>query len=57
MATGETTTEGPRTLEPVSVLPEDRPRAPSQPCAACGTLLDPLRAERMLVFDDGYQIM
>jgi P-type E1-E2 ATPase len=37
--------------------PEDRPRAPSQPCEACGSLLDPLRAPRVLAYEDGYRYL
>ena len=40
-----------RELVPLNSPPADRPRAESQPCATCGTLIDPLRADRVLVFD------
>jgi len=46
-----------RDLVPARVPPADRPKAPSAPCAACGTLLDPLRTERALVFDDGFRFL
>jgi cation transport ATPase len=46
-----------RDIVPARTLPADRPTAPSAPCAACGTLLDPLRTERVLVFEDGYRFL
>lgn len=45
------------TLLPTRTPPADRPLAPSAPCAACGTLLDPLRTEQALVFEDGYRFL
>jgi len=44
-------------IVPARTPPADRPTAPSVPCAACGTLLDPLRTERALVFEDGYRFL
>jgi cation transport ATPase len=44
-------------LLPTRSLPADRPLAPSAPCSACGTLLDPLRTEHALVFEDGYRFL
>jgi cation transport ATPase len=46
-----------RDIVPARTLPSDRPTAPSAPCAACGTLLDPLRTEHALVFDDGFRFL
>jgi P-type E1-E2 ATPase len=46
-----------RELVPLTTLPDARPRAPSQPCEACGALLDPLRAHTVLGFDDGYRYL
>lgn len=46
-----------RDIVPARSLPADRPTAPSAPCAACGTLLDPLRTERALVFEDGFRFL
>jgi hypothetical protein len=53
------TTEGDEKpeLAPLATPPEDRPRLPSQPCEACGTLLDPLRAVRVLAFEDGFRYL
>ncbi len=46
-----------RELPPLSSPPESRPRAPSEPCEGCGSLLDPLRAPRVLAFEDGYRFL
>lgn len=46
-----------RDLVPLTAPPPDRPLAPSQACDACGTLLDPLRTQLVLVFDDGYRFL
>jgi Cu+-exporting ATPase len=46
-----------RTLVPLTAPPEDRPRLASQPCEACGSLLDPLRATTVLAFEDGYRFL
>ena len=37
--------------------PESRPRAPSQPCEACGTLIDPLRVLIVLAYEDGVRYL
>jgi P-type Cu+ transporter len=47
----------PRELVPLSALPEERPRAASQPCEACGSLLDPLRTGVVLAFEDAYRYL
>lgn len=44
-------------LAPLASPPADRPRVQSQPCEACGTLLDPLRAVRVIAFEDGYRYL
>lgn len=44
-------------LTPLRTPPADRPLAPSVACAACGSLLDPLRTERALVFEDGFRFL
>jgi soluble P-type ATPase len=46
-----------RALVPLEALPPARPRAPLTPCSACGLPLDPLRAPRVLVFEDGYRYL
>ena len=46
-----------RGLVPLEAPPEDRPRAASQACEACGTLLDPLRASVVLAFEDAYRYL
>jgi cation transport ATPase len=46
-----------RELIPLREPPPGRPVGASQPCAACGLLLDPLRAPRVLVFDDGFRFL
>lgn len=46
-----------RRYEPVSTLPSDRPQLPSQPCAACGNEVDPLRAPCALAFEDGVRVL
>jgi Cu+-exporting ATPase len=55
----QTTSSSPseRELVALTTPPENRPRAPSQPCEACGSLLDPLRAPRVLAFEDGYRFL
>jgi len=46
-----------RSLVSLAAPPEDRPRVGSQPCEACGSLLDPLRAPLVLAFEDGYRFL
>ena len=53
----ERTTGTLRRYEPSSSLPRDRPQLPEQPCAACGTALDPLRAPHALAYDDGVKLL
>jgi cation transport ATPase len=52
-----TVTGASRVLAPLDAPPSDRPKLPSQACAACGSLLDPLRAARVLAFDDGFRFL
>jgi P-type Cu+ transporter len=46
-----------RQLVPLPEPPEGRPQVASQPCEACGSLLDPLRAPLVLAFEDGYRYL
>jgi cation transport ATPase len=46
-----------RRFEPSDALPADRPRLPTQPCAACGAEVDPLRAPCVLAFEDGVRLL
>jgi Cu+-exporting ATPase len=46
-----------RLLVPLNEPPEDRPRAPSEPCEGCGSLLDPLRAPQVLAYEDHYRFL
>jgi hypothetical protein len=46
-----------RFFEPSEALPADRPKLPSQPCAACGAEVDPLRAPCVLAFEDGVRLL
>jgi len=48
---------GGRELVALSEPPQNRPLAPSQPCEACGSLLDPLRSPIVLAFEDGYRYL
>ena len=53
----EPTTATLRRYEPSSTLPSDRPQRPEQPCAACATPVDPLRAPCALAYDDGVKLL
>ncbi|HMI94856.1 MAG TPA: HAD family hydrolase [Polyangiales bacterium] len=44
-------------LVPLPQPPEGRPRATSQPCEACGSLIDPLRALIVLAYEDGFRVL
>jgi Cu+-exporting ATPase len=46
-----------RRYEPSQALPADRPQVPTQPCAACGAEVDPLRAPCVLAFEDGVRLL
>jgi cation transport ATPase len=46
-----------RPIVPATTLPSDHPSAPPQPCAACGSELDPLRAPCALAFEDGVRLL
>jgi cation transport ATPase len=46
-----------RRFQPTRTLPPDRPQAPSQPCAACGAEVDPLRAPCVTAFEDGVRLL
>jgi P-type Cu+ transporter len=51
------TTVPKRRLTPSASLPDDRPRVAAEPCAACGADVDPLRAPRVLAFEDGVRVL
>jgi soluble P-type ATPase len=46
-----------RALVPLETLPPSRPHAALVSCSACALPLDPLRAPRVLVFEDGYRYL
>ena len=45
-----------RRFQPTRALPPNRPQVPTQPCAACGAEVDPLRAPCVAAFEDGMRL-